>query len=451
MDEMAFTELRSFLSQYKDIVLIEPEESYKLVTISNKGIIHLRNIVQGVEIKGDTAYRIKAGSFIYSRLAAHTGSFGLVPSELDGAIVTSEMPVFEINQNIILPDYLLYLLRQKKFLNSLFQLTKGMGRVRIKEKLLLSIKLPIHKDITDQKRVIESLDSKFENIEALDNTYSEQIGILSQIRKSLLQEAIEGKLTAKWRHEHPDLISGDNHASKLLENILKKKEQLNKTSKIKKNQQLYHIAEDDKLFDIPEGWIWCRFGEIAKQVIDCPHATPTYLDEGKICLRASNITPNGLLFNEQRFVSSEEFTSRINRLRPEKDDLVYIREGGRLGIAGLIDIDEDCCLGQRLMLLRFFEKFTAIFSVYYINSPIVYNKTLKIALGSASPHVNVRDVVSLAFPLPPIAEQIAIVEEVEKTLRIVNELEKEVSERKEQSEKLMQLVLREAFATKYEI
>lgn len=444
---MVITALRSFLSQYKDIVSIKPEESYRLVTISNKGIIHLRDIVHGVEIKGDTAYRIKARSFIYSRLAAHTGSFGLVPPELDGAIVTSEMPVFEIDQDIVLSDYLTYLLRQKKFLNILFQLTKGMGRVRIKEESLLNIKLLIHKDIADQKRVIDCLDSKFENIEAFDNTHSEQIEIITQTRQVLLQEAIEGKLTAKWRREHQELISGDNHASKLLANIVKQKEQLNKTSKIKRNTQFHHIAEDDKLFDIPEGWIWCRFGEIAKQVVDCPHATPTYLDEGKICLRASNITPNGLLFNEQRFVSSEEFTSRINRLRPEKYDLVYIREGGRLGIAGLIDIDEDCCLGQRLMLLRFFEKITAIFSVYYINSPIVYNKTLKIALGSASPHINVRDVISLVFPLPPIAEQFAIVEQVEKTLKIVDELEKQVLERRGQSEMLMRALLREAFAT----
>ena len=98
-----------------------------------------------------------------------------------------------------------------------------------------------------------------------------------------------------------------------------------------------------------------------------------------LCRFSSLLNKDILLAYEMGFVSSEEFTSRINRLRPEKYDLVYIREGGRLGIAGLIDIDEDCCLGQRLMLLRFFEKITAIFSVYYINSPIVYNKTLKIA------------------------------------------------------------------------
>ncbi len=438
MGETVTVELRSFLTQHRDIVSLKSEEFYKLVTISNTGI----------DIKADTAYRIKAGSFIYSRLAAHTGSYGLVPLELDGAIVTSEMPVFEIDQDIILSNYLIYLLRQKQFLNILFQLTKGMGRVRIKEESLLHIKVLIHKNIEDQKKVIDSLDSKFENIEAFDNTNSEQIKIITQTRQLLLQEAIEGKLTAKWRSEHPAHISGDNHASKLLENIKSEKMRLVKEGKIRKDKPLTPITDAEKLFDLPEGWVWCHFREITKQVVDCPHATPTYLDDGKICLRASNITPNGLRFNDKRFISIEEFASRTSILRPEKYDLVYIREGGRLGIAGLINTEEDYCLGQRLMLLRFFEKVTAIFSVYYINSPIVYNKTLNIAFGSASPHINVRDVVSLVFPLPPIAEQFVVVERVEKSLKLLDELEKHVLECKEQSEILMQSVLKEAFESR---
>ncbi len=446
MGEMAETALRSFLSQYKDVVSIKTDESYKLVTISNTGIISLRQIVQGRDIKSDKVYRIKTGSFIYSRLAAHTGSFGLVPPELDGAVVSGEMPVFKINYNIILPHYFQHLLHQRKFLNILYQLTKGMGRVRIKEEALLGINLSIHKDVTQQKRVAESIHLKFNLIDNSTNAYSDQISYLENMRQAFLKEAIEGKLTAKWRDEHPELVSGENHASKLLEKIRIEKVRLIKEGKIKKEKPLTPVANNEKPFALPEGWVWCRFGEIARHVVDCPHATPTYLDHGKTCLRASNITPQGLRFAEKRFVSLEEYTIRTERLRPEKYDLVYIREGGRLGIAGLIDTDEFCCLGQRLMLMRFFERDSALFSAYYINSPMVYKKALQISSGSASPHINVRDVIASAFPLPPIAEQQAIVERMNKLMSMIDDLEKQLSERKDLSEKLMQAVLREAFA-----
>jgi len=60
-------------------------------------------------------------------------------------------------------------------------------------------------------------------------------------------------------------------------------------------------------------------------------------------------------------------------------------------------------------------------------------------------NLSMLNVASFLFALPPLAEQQAIVDRVEKLLSMVDELEKQVSERKEQSEQLMQAVLREAF------
>ena len=123
-----------------------------------------------------------------------------------------------------------------------------------------------------------------------------------------------------------------------------------------------------------------------------------------------------------------------------------MRGGGRLGIAGLINVDEPCCLGQRLMLMRFFENITAKYCSYFINAPSTYQIALKTFSGAASPHINVRDVINNFFPLPPLAEQHAIVEQVDRLLASVNALEQQVKERKTYAEQLMQAVLKEAFA-----
>ena len=454
MDNMVTTELRSLLSQYKDIVSIKPEESYKLVTISNKGIIHLRNIVHGVEIKGDTAYRIKAGAFIYSRLAAHTGSFGLVPPELDGAIVTNEMPVFEINQDIILADYLLYLLRQKKFLNILFQLTKGMGRIRIKEESLLDIKLLIHKDIADQKRVIDSLDSKFENIEAFDNTRSEQIEIITQTRQVLLQEALEGKLTAKWRREHPALISGDNHASKLLEKIKSEKERLVKEGKIRKEKSLTPIAHDEKPFDIPGGWVWCRLGELGnaekQPFVDGPFGSSIntkqdYIESGITVLRMLNVKPFNFIADNYKYVSERKFSS-LERHNVKSGDILFSKVGAGIGEACIVpeDFEIGMLATTGITRLRVGQVVLVEYLCYFLNANKKNFRSL--SSNTAQPFLNMTMIKMFKFPLPPLAEQQAIVSKVSELMAMIDELEKQVSERKEQSKKLMQSVLREAFA-----
>lgn len=456
MHDMVITELRSLLSQYKDIVSIKPEKSYKLVTISNKGVIHLRNIVHGVEIKEDTAYRIKAGSFIYSRLAAHTGSFGLVPPELDGAIVTNEMPVFEIDQGIILSDYLLYLLRQKKFLNILFQLTKGMGRVRIKEESFLNIKLPIHEDIVDQKRVIESLDSKFENIEALDKTHLEQIGIISQTRQALLQEAIEGKLTANWRLDHPELIKGDNHALKLLEKLKLEKEQLTKEGKIRKEKPLPQINDDEKPFVVPEGWVWSRLGDILKTFIGgFAYSSMLFKKEGHIqVLRLGNIRPNSLRLNESPVFISNDYANETSEFEIREGDILITMTGtrGKRDYCYTVMIpkqsfeDRRLFLNQRVGCIRLMPCVINSYINHALKHEILLNMVFNSATGSAN-QANIGSTIlkDLLIPIPPLAEQEEIVRRIDNLMAMIDELEKQVSERKGQSEMLMQSVLREAF------
>lgn len=451
MHDIVITELHSFLSQHKDIVSIKPEESYRLVTISNKGIIHLRNIVHGVEIKGDTAYRIRAGSFIYSRLAAHTGSFGLVPPELDGAIVTSEMPVFEIDQDIVLSDYLIYLLRQKKFLNILFQLTKGMGRVRIKEESLLNIRLPIHKDIADQRRMIDSLDSKFQNIEDFDNTNSGQFEIVNQTRQVLLQEAIEGKLTAKWRKEHPELISGDNHASKLLEKVKTEKEMLIKEGKIKKEKPLAAINDIEKPFELPDGWVWCRLGEIADLITK--GSSPNwqgirYVKKGKGIrfITSKNVLLYKLDLSSETFVE-ETFNQIEPRSILQKGDILTNIVGASIGRTAIYELEEIANINQAVCLIRISSAMlNKMFLLNWMNSTWLINRMHEDEFAPGRANLSMSNVSNFIIPIPPFLEQQVIVQCIDELIAMINKLEQHTSERKELSEILMQSVLREAFA-----
>jgi len=215
---------------------------------------------------------------------------------------------------------------------------------------------------------------------------------------------------------------------------------------IKSQKPLSAIGENEKTFDLPAGWEWCRVRDFATHYVDCPHDTPKYQDTGFPCLRAPDVTESGVKLNTVRRVSTSEYEIRIKRLKPIKNDLVYIREGGRLGVAGLINTNEPVCLGQRVMLLRFLHEFSAKYALHFFNAPKTFENIVGKTIGSASPHVNVRDVISHEIPIPPLLEQQAIVTKVEVLLGICDQLEVQIRRNKNHAEQLMQAVLKEAFS-----
>lgn len=78
----------------------------------------------------------------------------------------------------------------------------------------------------------------------------------------ILQLAVQGKLTASWRASHPELVSGSNSATALLEKIKIEKEKLIAEKKIKKEKPLSPIAEDEKPYELLNNWQWVRLGEV---------------------------------------------------------------------------------------------------------------------------------------------------------------------------------------------
>ncbi len=90
-----------FLKRIKRSIKIDPEQHYKLVTVKlyHKGVT-LREIKSGSLIESNM-YEVKAGDFILSGIDARNGAFGIVPKELDGAVVTNDFWYFEIDESII--------------------------------------------------------------------------------------------------------------------------------------------------------------------------------------------------------------------------------------------------------------------------------------------------------------------------------------------------------------
>lgn len=163
--------------------------------------------------------------------------------------------------------------------------------------------------------------------------------------------------------------------------------------------------------------------ELCLEIVDCPHTTPKYEGELKNpAIRTSEIKKGYITWDTMKYVSDDEYKERIARLRPEKGDIVYGREG-TFGNAAILPAGYNFCLGQRVMLLRpDYSKCTSEYLLHAIISDDVYRQAVGKNNASTVAHVNVKDVKQFRIPFPPIAlqkEYAAFVAQINKTKEVV--------------------------------
>lgn len=160
------------------------------------------------------------------------------------------------------------------------------------------------------------------------------------------------------------------------------------------------------------GWIPKEWGDIdidgfCADIADCPHSTPNYIDSGYYCIRTADLEPGMLKLENAYLVGEKDYQSRIQRLRPKKNDIIYSREGERLGIAAPVG-EETVCLGQRVMILRAQPYYSSQYLLWYMNYQPFYRDITSGLSATTSPHVNVGDIKVRRIPKPGKDEQFEI-------------------------------------------
>lgn len=148
-----------FLTKSDDSVPVEPEVRYKQITarLWGKGL-SLRGEVRGSEIAAARQLRVKAGQFLISRIDARHGAFGIVPAELDGALVSNDFPTFDIDTTKVLPHFFEWYSRTPEFIDLCRRASEGStNRVRMKEDLFLKMRVP-HLSLGEQRSIVRQLD-----------------------------------------------------------------------------------------------------------------------------------------------------------------------------------------------------------------------------------------------------------------------------------------------------
>ena len=272
--------------------------------------------------------------------------------------------------------------------------------------LLLTFPLP---PLAEQKRIVAKIEELLPLVDRYEQAWTKledfNRRFPEDMKKSILQQAIQGKLV----EQRPE----EGTAQELYAQIQAEKQRLIKEGKLKKEKPLPEITEEEKPFEIPEGWMWVRLGEICKSISDGDHQPPPQVPEGVPFLVISNVSAGRIDFSSTRYVPQDYFNALSNDRIAQKGDILFTVTGS-YGIPIKVESDEKFCFQRHIALLKLMLDWDYIF--YILKSPTIKSQCDAVATGTAQKTVGLKSLRNLIVPLPPLAEQKRIVEKLEELL-----------------------------------
>ena len=334
------------------------------------------------------------------------------------------------------------------FLDACIKASRGnTNRKRVEEDFFLAFELNLP-PLPQQRHLITKINKARSSIAIANREITHQETLLAKLKQAVLQEAIQGKLTADWRDANPDV----EPTSQLLRRIQTEKARLIAKQKIRKEKPLPTIIPEGVPFEIPKGWEWCRFGEVirlyeAGRSFKCKDREVTGREWGVI--KTSAVTSGRFVERENKFYRDDRPNNTSTQVNV--GDLIFCRASGSKGLAGKCAIVRECrrnlLLSDKTIRVRLMNNVSQEFIALHNDSAHAkaYLENLGTGKSTSMNNVTRAELFRKPIPLPPLAEQAAIVERVEALMTTCQALEAEIEQSRSRAAQLLQAVLKEAF------
>ena len=407
-----------------------------LEDIEKGGRLLVKKTVGERKAVGDKTVFTK-GDILYSKLRPYLLKILVAP---DSGICTPEIVPFTVYGGIS-AEYIVNFLKSPYVDGLVNGETYGIKMPRAGTDTMISLLVPLP-PLFEQHRIVAKIEELLpyierygkaeEHLTTLNTTFPEAL------KKSILQEAVQGKLVP----QDPD----DEPASVLLERIRAEKQALIKAGKIKKDKHESAIITRDKIpyeiidgkerciadevpFELPESWCWCRLGSIS-----------WYFDAGKSpnCIKQS-VTGDEYGVITTTSIQIGYFDEKQNKVLPlnfevnedmkvNKGDILITRAGpmNRTGVACVVkNIHYNLILSDKTIRINMSDElFDKDYIVTVLNSPNIREQIIGLMSGMDKQQVNIsQDKYKTVFiPLPPLAEQKRIVAKIEELMQYCDKL-----------------------------
>jgi type I restriction enzyme, S subunit len=317
----------------------------------------LREERTGGELSANSIFEVKENDFIYSRLFAWRGAFGVIPPELDGCFVSNEFPTFRPKNGAIDPQFLKYWFRLQDVLHHVESDCSGstpLTRNRYKEKFFLRLEIPLPR-LAEQRRVVAKIDglaAKIDEARGLHYRSSAETALSAQNISESLFATLEAQFGIKA------FASFDPHVS-----------------------------------SGPRNW------------------SQYYEDEGLRFYRAQDVGADGAIIDTNPQFIRPPPNDQGRSARLECNDIILVITGATIGRVAVFGPEQAPGLvNQHVAVCRFpLDSVCVRYVLWGLRSPIGQVQLLGDKYGQGKPGLNLKNIRSIKLPFPPISEQRATV------------------------------------------
>lgn len=430
------------LTRNKTQVEVEDGTSYKQVTIRTnyKGVV-LRGSQDGATILTKNQFVVSAGQFILSRIDARNGAFGIIPEELEGAIITNDFLAFDINEDEVEREFFNVFLQSPVFSGACIKASRGnTNRKRVDEDFFLNFQVHLP-PLADQHALIKQISKGRTKLALAQGEITHQHSLLAKLKHAILQEAIQGKLTADWRAAHPDV----EPASQLLHRIKAEKARLIAAKKFRPDKPLPKITPAEIPFEIPKGWASARLGDIASVVrggSPRPAGDPRWYGGTIPFLKVADLTNDNEIYVRGHTYTINE-AGLANTRFVDEEIVLLTNSGATLGVPKILNFPAafNDGIAAFLCLPELIDK---RFLFYFLKAKTAWFLA-EVSKGIGQPNLNTDLIKATSMGIPPLAEQATIVTRVGALMANCRALEAEIEHARTYAAHLLQAVLKEAF------
>jgi len=410
--------------------------------------------IQSAKAPSRARLHLRSGDVLFSLVRPYLRNLAVVPPDLDGAVGSTAFFVCRPGDGVD-SRYLLNFLRRDAFIASVTTYGNSPPAARDDEFQRLPVVIP---PSGEQSRLADALDELFSDLDAGVAALTRVREKLKLYRASVLKAAVEGTLTAEWRAQHPYTES----ATELLKRILHERRRRWEEDQLAKFKAKGQEAPKDwkakykepvapstaNLPRLPDGWCWASVDRLTCEVRN-GHSLKPDAASGVPILRISAVRPFALDMNDVRYLSGT--ASDYSESLVHSCDLLFTRYNGTRNLVGVcaivpkinkVIVHPDKLIRARPLPAVAVPAFVALTANVGASRAFIEQR-IRTTAGQAG--VSGSDIKEMPIPLPPSAEQEAIVEAVEDQLSVIDHLEADLDAKLKNAQALRQAILRHAF------
>lgn len=419
---------------------IKDDIQYKQITLkTNGGGAVLRGVKWGKDIGTKKQYIASNGQFIMSKIDARNGAFGIITEELDGAVVTSDFPLFNVDTTKIFPEYLALIASTKEFVKFAQSCSRGTtNRQRIDVNLFLSQQIPLP-SLSEQKAIIEAYENKIQQAAMLEDQAKQ------------VEHDIEDYLLSELGIQSKDYLMSDPSMSIASEPQVeyvvfhKQSADISQTyhwgDKIKKEYKYLRFVN----FKDAERWDVAYFTQKSSfagkyesiPMNECINSFMQDFQGNSLRIETSkhpensfqyigmeNIEKGTGVLTEEKIIKGSEIKSQT--VRVPKDFFLYGKLRPYLNKYWYNESEhENIVCSSEFFVFSIKKSINPYYFKYYLASSAVQQQITNAYRGARMPRINEETFKAVAVPLPPINIQNAIVEHISKQMEQINGLKKQ--------------------------